>query len=108
MAWMKQARNRRLRVAEVAVAGMHLDHARVAAALARVARWPAQRFGPVRGQALHVLRVLTGVRERMVEFGILQAALVVSRREAEERFLASGELVQRRPHGGKPGTGPAP
>ena len=49
----------------------------VATALPRVGRRAAEHLSPVGGQPLHVLRVLTGMGERVVELGIGQAAGVV-------------------------------
>src|SRR5919201_3779122 len=45
--------------------------------------------------------MLIGVRERMVQLGIGEAAGVVCAREREEGFVAAGELVERLPHTAK-------
>jgi nucleoside-diphosphate-sugar epimerase len=45
-----------------------------------------------------VLRVLLGMRERMVELGVLKAPSVVRRGKGDERGLAPGELEQRWSH----------
>ena len=44
-----------------------------------------------------MLRVLVGVRERVIQLGIGEAASMVRVREREEGCVAAGEVEQRRP-----------
>ena len=44
-----------------------------------------------------MLRVLVGMRERVIQLGIGQAARMMRLREREEGGVAAGELVERRP-----------
>lgn len=80
-------------VAHVSIAGVQLQQCRMVAARLGVGGRPAHHLGPISGQPLDVLRA-PGMRERMVELGILQAALVVGRCQGEESRLAPGEGKQ--------------
>ena len=71
---------------------------RLVAAGLRVAGRPAQHLRPVGRQPLDVLGVLAGMRERVVELRVGEAARVVRGGEGEEGRLAAGELEQRRTH----------
>jgi hypothetical protein len=57
-------------------------------------RWAAHHFCPVRRQSLDVLRMLTGMAERMAELGVGEAAGVVRLGEREKGSVAAGELEQ--------------
>jgi hypothetical protein len=70
---------------------------RLVAARLREGLRSAEHLGPVRREALDVLRVLVAVRERMVQLRIGQAPGVMGPRERQEGGVAAGELVERRP-----------
>jgi AcrR family transcriptional regulator len=84
----------------------HVSHPRVhvyeaglvAAPVLRIARRPAHHLGPVRGEPLHVLRILPRVRERVVQFRIRQAPRVVRGSQPQERRVPAREFIQRRLH----------
>ena len=78
---------------------MHLQDGCLIAARLRERGRTAQHLRPVGGQPLDVVRMLVGMREGMVELGVLQAARVVRRGKGQKRGLAAGELKQRRAHG---------
>jgi AcrR family transcriptional regulator len=93
-------------VAHVAIAGVHVHQERlVRAILAAVRRGPAHDLRPVGGEPLHVQRVLVRVREGVIEFRVRQAPRVVRGGKFQERLLATGELIQGRPHGGQHSPG---
>jgi hypothetical protein len=73
---------------------MNAQHARMSIRYLALAGWPAQHFGPVVGQPLHVLRV-SGVGERVIQHRIFKASFVMSRRQPQKRGPAPGELVDR-------------
>ncbi len=56
-------------IAHVAVAGVHVQHAGLVAGGLRVGRRAAQHLRPIGRQPLDVLRVLAGMRKRMVQLG---------------------------------------
>jgi hypothetical protein len=70
---------------------------RLVAARLGEGRRTAEDLGPVRSQPLDVLRVLAGVRERVVQLGIGEAARVMRPCEREKGGVAAGVLVERRP-----------
>ena len=66
----------------------------MAAMKSRVSGRASQDLCPVGGQVLDVSR--TGVvTEYVIQLGVLQAALVESGRQRQERLVAAGELVHR-------------
>jgi hypothetical protein len=65
----------------------------------------AQHLGPVGGEAFGVLRMLSGMGERVVELGVGQASRVHRGGQGEEGGVAAGELVQGRSHGGSVARG---
>jgi hypothetical protein len=86
-------------IAHVTVPRVHLQQRGLVAARARVQRWATHHLGPVGGQSLDVLRMLAGMRERVVELGVREAPRVVGFSQGEERGLAAGELEERGAHG---------
>jgi hypothetical protein len=87
-------------VGHVAVAGVHGDYVRLVDLECRVRRRSPKDLCPICSEPFHVPRVLTWVREGVIEFGVSQTSGVVSTGQAQECFLATGELVQCRPHRG--------
>lgn len=78
-----------------AVAGVQAQHMTVITEGLGVDGRTAERFGPVSRQPLHVVRMLTRMRERVTDHRILQASLVPGTGEIENWATATGGLVDR-------------
>ena len=74
--------------------GVEFEHRRLPAARLRIKWRPAEYLRPVTGQPLDVLR-MARVRKRVVQFGVVETALVVGGRESQESGLAAGKLEHR-------------
>jgi hypothetical protein len=86
------------KIGHVTVARVQVEQRRLVAARPRI-RWrAAQHLRPVGGQPLYVLRVLARMRERVAELWVGQTARVMCSREAKERGVAPGVLIQRWSH----------
>ena len=81
-----------------AVAGVQAQHMTVITEGLGVDGRTAERFGPVSRQPLHVVRMLTRMRERVTDHRILQASLVPGTGEIENWATATGGLVDRALH----------
>lgn len=73
---------------------MELEHRRVVSTQLGIERRSSEHLGPVPRQPLDVLRV-TGMRERVVEHGVVETAPVMSRGQRQECVLAAGVLEDR-------------
>src|SRR5579864_5907472 len=78
-----------------AVAGMHLEHRRVAAQGLRVPGSAAEDLGPVGGEVLVVLRA-KAAGERMVELGVVDAAPGRGGREGKKGGVSTREFEEGR------------
>jgi hypothetical protein len=79
-------------IAHVAVVGVHVQDGGLVATRLRKQRRATQHLGPIGSEPLDVLRVLTGMRERMVQLRIIHTARVMRCREREKRGLPAREL----------------
>ena len=71
---------------------MNFEHPRVTSKQLGVARRSAEHLGPVESEIPYVRRI-EAMREGMADLGLLEAALVMCRRECEEGGVAAGDLV---------------
>ena len=77
-------------------AGMELQHGGLPATQLRVMGRTAKDFGPIAGETLDVFG-MPGVRKRVVQYGVLQAALMVGSGQSQESRLAAGKIEHRSP-----------
>ena len=85
-------------IGDVSVARVHSQYGDVPTTVRREVGRTTEDLGPVGGEPLHMVGVLTGVRERMIQLRILQATGVVRLRQGQDGRIPSGEVVQRRSH----------
>jgi hypothetical protein len=71
------------------------EHPRVAAEGAGIARRAAEDLGPVVSEVLGVARADV-VRERVIQLGVLEAALVRGGGQRKECLIPSGDVIYRR------------
>src|SRR5204863_4915425 len=67
----------------------------MSAGVTRIARGSAEDLGPVVGEPLDVIRIAR-MRERMIQDGVVQAALVMRGCKPAEGVLSAGELEDGR------------
>ena len=84
----------------LAIARVHLGDHRLVTHGRGVGGGPAERFGPIRGKSLSVLRVIA-VREGVAHDGVGEAARVPCVREPQKGGLAARGIEDRLRHSGQ-------
>jgi len=85
-------------IAHVSVARVHLQHRRMVTTRLRVPGRPTHDLSPVGGESFDMLRVLPGMRERVIQLRVLETPLVMCRGQGEKCSFPPGEREQRGTH----------